>query len=142
MAGRAGLHDLFEARLALDVEAVRLAALRRTSGTIAELRALPAARGEFDGGDKRAFIERDLAFHEAVIATSRNGAMISIYEFFSASIAQTIEATLSEDLPEPDIRAHAAIIDAIEIGEPETADAAVRRFMAPVLSTLDRLLIS
>lgn len=142
MAGRAGLRDLFEARLALDVEAARLAALRQTSGTITELRALLNARGEFDGSDKSAFIERDLAFHKAVIAASRNGAMMSIYEFFSASIAQTIEATLGEDLPEPDIHAHAAIIDAIATGEPETADAAVRRFMGPVISTLDRLLMS
>lgn len=142
MAGRAGLRDLFEARLALDVEAARLAALRQTPATIAELRALLTARGEFDGSHKTAFIERDLAFHKAVIAASRNGAMISIYEFFSASIAQTIEATLGEDLPEPDIHAHAAIIDAIATGDPDTADAAVRRFMAPVISTLDRLLMS
>jgi DNA-binding FadR family transcriptional regulator len=68
--------------------------------------------------------------------------MIAIYEFFSASIAQTIEATLGENLPEPDIRAHADIIDAIETGVPEKADAAVRRFMAPVISALDRLLMS
>lgn len=142
MAGRAGLRDLFEARLALDVEAARLAALRRTPEAIAELRALLTARGDYDGGEKSAFVERDLAFHKAIIAAAQNGAMIAIYEFFSASIAQTIEATLGENLPEPDIRAHADIIDAIETGVPEKADAAVRRFMAPVISALDRLLMS
>jgi DNA-binding FadR family transcriptional regulator len=142
MACRAGLRDQFEARLALDVEAARLACLRRTPAMIAELRALLAARGEFDGGDRAAFVARDLAFHRAVVAASHNAAMMSIYEFFSASIAQTIDATLGEDLPEPDIQAHAAIVNAIETGEPERADAAVRSFMAPVIRTLDRLLAS
>jgi DNA-binding FadR family transcriptional regulator len=142
MARRAGLRDQFEARLALDVEAARLAALRHTPAAIAELRTLLAARGNYDGGDKAAFIARDLAFHKAVIAASRNRAMMEIYEFFSASIAQTIEATLGEDLPEPDLEAHAAIIDAIETGDPEVAGSTVRRFLAPVIATLDRLLMS
>lgn len=142
MARRAGLRDQFEARLALDVEAARLAALRQTPEVISQLRALLKSRGNYDGGDKIAFIERDLAFHKAVIAASQNRAMIEIYEFFSVSIAETIEATLGEDLPEPDMQAHVAIVDAIETGDPEVAGSAVRRFMAPVVATLDRLLMS
>ena len=68
--------------------------------------------------------------------------MIEIYEFFSLSIAETIAATLGESIPEPDMQAHIAIVDAIEAGDPEAADSAVRRFMAPVVATLDRLLMS
>ena len=142
MARRAGLRDQFEARCALDVEAARLAALRQTPETIAGLRALLASRGNHDDGDTAAFIERDLAFHKAVIAASQNRAMIEIYDFFSASIAETIEATLDRSIPEPDMQAHAAIVDAIETGDPEKADAAVRRFMAPILAALDRMLLS
>ncbi|KAA1180221.1 FadR family transcriptional regulator [Rhizobium tropici] len=142
MARRAGLRDQFEARLALEVEAARLAALRHTPETVSQLRALLVARGNYAGGDRVAFIERDLAFHKAVVAVSQNRAMIEIYEFFSLSIAETIEATLGEDIPEPDMQAHIAIVDAIETGNPEAADAAVRRFMAPVVGTLDRLLMS
>lgn len=142
MARRASLRDLFEARCALDVEAARLAAIRHTPQTLTALRALLIARGNFIGGDKAAFIERDLAFHKAVIAASGNRAMIEIYDFFSASIAETIEATLGEDIPEPDMQAHAAIIDAIATGDAEKADAAVRRFMAPVITALDRMIHS
>ncbi|QFY62157.1 FadR family transcriptional regulator [Rhizobium grahamii] len=142
MARRASLRDQFEARCALDVEAARLAALRQTPAIIAELRRLLERRGNFDGGDKAAFIARDLAFHKAVIAASGNRAMIDIYDFFAASIAETIEATLGADIPEPDMQAHADIIDAIETGEPAKADAAVRRFMAPILSALDRKILS
>jgi DNA-binding FadR family transcriptional regulator len=142
MARRAGLRDQFEARLALDAQAARLAALRQTPAAIARLRALLAERGNYEGGDKTVFIARDLAFHQAVIAASGNSVLIGMFDFFSTLIAETIEATLGEDLPEPDMAAHAAIVDAIESGDPDAADAAVRRFMAPVLSALDRLLMS
>ncbi|KQV10450.1 GntR family transcriptional regulator [Rhizobium sp. Root1203] len=142
MARRAGLRDLFEARCALDVEAARLAAVRQTPATLATLRTLLEQRGNFEGGDKAAFIKRDLAFHQAVIAASGNRAMVEIYDFFSASITETIEATLGADIPEPDMQAHADIIEAIATGDPEQADAAVRRFMAPVINTLDRMILS
>ncbi len=142
MARRSSLRDQFEARCALDVEAARLASLRQTPEIIAGLRALLEKRGNYAGGDKAAFIRRDLAFHQAVIAASQNRAMIEIYDFFSASIAETIEATLGQDVPEPDMQAHAHIVDAIETGDPERADAAVRRFMAPVIAALDRMLLS
>ena len=142
MARRASLRDQFEARVALDAEAARLAALRQTPAVIAGLRALLAERGNYDGSDKAAFIARDLAFHQAVIAAAQNTVLAGMYDFFSTLIAETIEATLGQDLPEPDMAAHAAIVDAIETGDPQAADAAVRRFMAPVLSALDRLLLS
>lgn len=142
IARGAGLRDQFEARCALDKEAARLAALRRTPAVIARLRSLLAERGNYQGGDRAAFIGRDLAFHQAVIAASQNKVLVGMYDFFSTLIAETIEATLGEDLPEPDMEAHAAIVDAIETGDPEKAEAAVRRFMAPVLSALDRLLTS
>ncbi|MGZ9720472.1 FadR/GntR family transcriptional regulator [Rhizobium miluonense] len=142
VARRAGLRDQFEARLALEVEAARLTALRHTPEVISQLRALLAARGNYTGEDKAGFIKRDLAFHKAVVAASRNLALVEIYDFFSMSIAETIEATLGEEVPEPDMPAHVAVVDAIASGNPDAADAAVRRFMAPVIATLDRLLMS
>lgn len=142
MARRSSLRDRFEARCALDVEGARLAALRHTPAMIAELRGLLAARGTHQGRQDTDFIARDLAFHRAVIAASGNAAMVDIYAFFSASIQETIEATIGNDVPEPDAQAHADIVDAIETGDPDRADAAVRRFMAPVLAALDRSLFS
>ncbi len=139
MARRASLRDQFEARCALDVEAARLAAIRRTPAIIGELRRLLAERGNYEGGDNSAFIVRDLAFHKAVVAASGNRAMVEIYEFFSVSIAETIQATLRAEVPEPDMQAHADIVDAIESGDADKAAGAVRRFMAPIFSTLDRL---
>ncbi|WP_417708930.1 FadR/GntR family transcriptional regulator [Roseibium aggregatum] len=140
MARRATLRDQFEARLALDAEAARLAAHRQTPTVITELRRLLAERGNYDGQDKACFVDRDFAFHRAVVAASQNSVLVNMYEFFSGLIGETIEATLGKDLQEPDMAAHAAIVDAIETGDPEKAEAAVRRFMAPVLRDLERLL--
>ncbi|MCM2475067.1 FadR family transcriptional regulator [Rhizobium sp. CG5] len=140
-ARQASLRDRLEARCALDVEAARLAALRQTPAMIARLRALLDQRGNSDAdADKAGFIARDIAFHKAVIAASGNRAMVEIYDFFSASIMQTIEATTGGGLPEPDMAAHIAIVDAIATGDPQIADTAVRAFMAPVLDHLDRML--
>ena len=72
MARRASLRDQFEARCALDVEAARLAAVRKSPETIAGLRTLLARRGNYEGGDQAAFIERDLAFHKAVTDAANN----------------------------------------------------------------------
>ena len=72
-----------------------------------------------------------------MIAASGNPALIELFDFFSTSIAETIQATTGGELPEPDMAAHVAIVDAIETGEPDRADAAVRRFMAPVFAFLD-----
>jgi DNA-binding FadR family transcriptional regulator len=142
LARRASLRDRFEARCALDVEGARLAALRQTPAVIAELRRLLDARGKHAGNPDPEFVARDLAFHKAVIAASGNSAMMDIYAFFTASIQETIEATIGDEVPEPDHWAHASIVDAIETGDPDRADAAVRRFMAPVIAALDRSLFS
>ncbi|WP_337268169.1 FadR/GntR family transcriptional regulator [Oryzifoliimicrobium ureilyticus] len=141
-ARRASLRDRFEARCALDVEGARLAALRARPGVIKRLRVLLDARGEYDGMDKKGFVERDFAFHKAVIEASENRAMAEIYDFFSNSIAETIEATIGQEVPEPDMAAHRAIVDAIETGDPQKAEAAVRQFMAPVFAALDRKTMS
>lgn len=137
---RAGLRDQWEARAALDVEAARLAALRRTPADLARMGELLAARGTVADGGSEAFIGRDIAFHKSIVAASGNRAMMEIYDFFTAAIAETIHATIGSELPEPDHQAHAAILHAIAASDPEGAVSAVRAFMAPVLLELERLL--
>ncbi|WP_296741766.1 FadR/GntR family transcriptional regulator [Mesorhizobium sp.] len=137
---RTGLRDQWEARAALDLEAARLAAIRRTPADLDRMRQLLAERGTVGDGGGEAFIRRDLAFHKSVVAASGNKAMMELYDFFTAAITETIQATLGGDLPEPDQQAHAAIVNAIAASDPERAVAAVRAFMAPVLAQLGRLL--
>jgi DNA-binding FadR family transcriptional regulator len=139
---RTGLRDQVETRCALEVEAARLAALRHTPAIIAGLRQLLAARGESDTANHDRYVERDLAFHKAVVAASGNRAFVEVYEFFSASIQEVIKATVTGELPEPDMAAHVSIVDAIASGDPDMAASTTRAFMAPILIELDRLLAS
>ncbi|MGF6176107.1 FadR/GntR family transcriptional regulator [Ensifer sp. 4252] len=137
---RAGLRDQWEARAALDVEAARLAAIRHTPADLERMTRLLKARGSVADGGYEAFGHRDIAFHKAIVEASGNRAIVELYDFFTASILETIQSTLKGDVPEPDDAAHAAIVTAIATGDPDRAAASVRAFMAPVLRELDRLL--
>lgn len=136
------LRDRFETRVLLEAEAARLAAQRATPETIARLETLLEQRMRHAGLDRATFVARDFAFHEAIVAASGNGALIEIYAFFSASIRESIEASLDGLLPEPDHAAHRRIVEAIASRDPENAGATVRRFMAPLIEELERLLAS
>ena len=61
---------------------------------------------------------------------------------FSASIQEVIKATVTGELPEPDMAAHLSIVDAIASGDPDLAASTTRAFMAPILDEIDRLLAS
>ncbi|GGC62258.1 FadR/GntR family transcriptional regulator [Undibacterium terreum] len=142
-AKRASIRDQFEVRSALEVQAARLAATRHDKQGLARLQALVDARGSFDDSDdaaKAAFIARDLDFHMGLIALSGNVALAEIYQFFSASVRETIASTIKNELPEPDQAAHQRIVDAVASGNPDQAAAAMHAFMAPILNELDRLL--
>ncbi|ATA56320.1 FadR/GntR family transcriptional regulator [Variovorax boronicumulans] len=133
----ASLRDQFEVRRALEVEAARLAAVRHTAKDLRRLNALLDKRGQpdlVDGG--AAFIERDLAFHLAIVDVSGNLALVETCRFITGYIKETIASTLSASLPEPDEAAHRAIVEGIASRDPERAAAAVRELMAPTLNAL------
>jgi DNA-binding FadR family transcriptional regulator len=134
---RASLRDQFEVRRALEVEAARLAALRHTAKDLRRLQTLLDKRGLPDASDAgAAFIERDLAFHLAIVDISGNLALVETCRFVSGYIKETIVGTMGTSLPEPNEAAHRAIVEAIASRDPDRAAAAVRDFMAPMLNML------
>jgi len=138
---RANLRDQVETRCALEVEATRLAALRHTPQDIESLFSLLEQRGRsHDGASRSDFIERDFAFHSAVVRASHNHALAETYLFFSTSVREVIEATVDNEIPEPDFDAHQGIVRAIQSGDPDLAATTARRFMAPLLAELNRSL--
>ncbi|QRF59175.1 FadR/GntR family transcriptional regulator [Variovorax paradoxus] len=133
----ASLLDQFEVRCALEVQAARLAALRHTPEDLRQLHVLLDARGTPAPGDGgAAFIERDLAFHLAIVDIAGNLALAETVRFIGGYIKDTIASTMGTLLPEPDDAAHRAIVEAIASRDPERADAAVRAFMTPMIATL------
>ncbi len=134
---RASLRDQFEVRRALEVEAARLAAVRHTAKDLRNLRALLAKRGVPDARDGgAAFVERDLAFHLAIVDISGNLALAETCRFIGGYIKETIASTMDTALPEPDAAAHAAIVDAIASRDPDRAAEAVRSFLSPMIDAL------
>jgi DNA-binding FadR family transcriptional regulator len=135
---RATLRDQVETRCALEAAAARLAALRHTPADLRRLEELVQARGEYrDGEAEPGFAARDFAFHSEFVRASHNQALIETYLFFATSVQEIIQATVEQRIPEPGQQAHEDLVHGIASGDPDRAEAAVRRFMAPILDALE-----
>ncbi|WP_406297590.1 FadR family transcriptional regulator [Embleya sp. NBC_00888] len=154
----ADLRDIFEMRRALDVEAARLAAQRRDAADLDRIRAALSRRGAADGsadtpephdfdrgdvaeGELDDLVEQDVAFHTAIAIASHNSAMVSTYRWFSDSLWRSIRTVVGDGtLPDASHALHVALADAIEAGDPDAAERAVRRILEPAVIALDALL--
>jgi DNA-binding FadR family transcriptional regulator len=135
--GLASLKERLEVRCMLESEAARQAAPRCTPQHAAELSALLDVRDAAPASD---FVELDLAFHRRLVALSGNSALEALYEWFSASVAETIAATRKPWMPEPDRPAHDAIVSALAARDAPAAVEAVQVMIAPLLERLSRAL--
>ncbi|WP_448950018.1 FadR/GntR family transcriptional regulator [Labrys neptuniae] len=140
---RSSLRDHFQLRAMLETEAARLAAKARSQADVALLRRLLEERGEPAGAAGReAFVDADLAFHQAIAVISGNGALAELYRYFSAMARSNMLSALAEGdlpeggLPEPGLAAHRAIVDAIERRDEVAAAAAAQAVSAPLISAL------
>lgn len=114
--------EVIEVRRAFEVEAARLAALRRTPEDLAALDdALAAREAAWHGGRADEFVEADIALHTAVVAAAHNRMLAELYASVGtalrSSLAQTIGATMTPEHPID----HARLVDAIRAGDPEGA---------------------
>ena len=137
---RSSLREHFELRAMLETEAARLAAQHRTKADVALLRQLLKERGEQEQHESRnTFANADTSFHCAIARMSGNSALAELYRYFSHSVRQnTLSVLDDEDLPEPDLQAHKAIVDAIEDKDSDGAVAAVQAVVAPLIAVLIR----
>ncbi|MGW7001828.1 FadR/GntR family transcriptional regulator [Streptomyces sp. NPDC054933] len=139
---QANVRDVLELRIALETEAARLAAVRRTPDDLrrmrAGLRALhqhgPQPEGAIQADD-------DVDFHMAVVAAAHNTALSEVYGYFSSSVREALVASLGQDgMPRIDLDTHTALVDAIESGDPQTAESAARELLMSPLSAVEALL--
>nr|BFE84913.1 FadR/GntR family transcriptional regulator [Planobispora longispora] len=118
--------EILEVRRALEVEAARLAATRRTDEDIAAIEAALTEREKaWELGEPNAFVEADLAFHVAVVRATHNRVLVDLYEDFSAALRASITAAgtslNSSYIP------HDAIARAIAAGDASAAERAATR---------------
>ncbi|NYI05470.1 FadR/GntR family transcriptional regulator [Allostreptomyces psammosilenae] len=142
----AGVRNVLEIRFALEAEAARLAARRRTPDDIARMRAAldranavrPHADRERHGPvptDVEAeFVERDVDFHTAVVEAAHNPTLTELYRFFRPRVVEAIRDALG-DRRMPDVTAeqHDELLHAIDRGDEEAAGRAVRRMLCEPL---------
>ena len=129
--------EIFEVRRAVEIEAARLAALHRTDQDIALIdAALTGRERAWRGGDPIAFVDVDLAFHDAVAHATHNCMMIEIYMGFSCELRSNIKAA-GRRMRAPLIP-HDGIAQAIAAGDAVGAERAARACMEDIREALTR----
>jgi DNA-binding FadR family transcriptional regulator len=127
--------EILEVRRALEVEAARLAAGRRTEADVELIEAALARRERaWADRDSDAFVETDLAFHVAVVEATHNRVLIDLYNDFSAALRASIAAA---GIPlEKTYIPHDAIFHAIAAGDVPGAERAGHACMEHILIAL------
>jgi DNA-binding FadR family transcriptional regulator len=128
----AELIEILEVRRGLEVEAARLAAVRRTDADVAAIAEALRRRNAIHGtGDHDEFVEADLAFHTAVVEATHNRVLTELYRDFSEVLRAGIGAAETllghADVP------HGPIAAAIGAGDAEAAAAAALACLNEVL---------
>lgn len=111
--------DVFEVRRALETEAARLAAARRTEADIAALRAaLERCEKSWESGDVAAFAQADAEFHKVAVEASHNAVLIDIYAELGDAVRTGVATVAAESGRHVD---HTPIVAAIEAGDVDAA---------------------
>jgi DNA-binding FadR family transcriptional regulator len=120
----ARIADVIEVRRALEVEAARLAAQRRTPEDLAALDvALVAREAAWETGDAGAFVDADLVLHQAVVAAAHNQVLAELYHDFREALRESLTGTIGPELSPERHLDHAGLVDAIRAGDPDRAAA-------------------
>ncbi|RKN48317.1 FadR/GntR family transcriptional regulator [Micromonospora endolithica] len=124
--------EVVEVRRAFEVEAARLAALRRTPEDLAALDAALAAReAAWRGGRVAEFVEADVALHTAVVAAAHNPMLAELYASVGTALRSTVAHAMGDAL-EPDRYVdHSRLVEAIRAGEPQRAAIEAGAFLEP-----------
>lgn len=139
---RAAVSDVYEVRMLVEVQAARLAAMRRTDEDITAMRAALEGRRATASASDATFIDADIALHAAVVAAARNPVLTDLF----AEFAPVLREGLIDLLDLIDVRteetnhgdaAHAALVRAVEAKD---AEEAARVAQAELQDTLGRLL--
>jgi DNA-binding FadR family transcriptional regulator len=140
---RADIADVLEGRLAIETEAARLAANRRTPADLRALRSALAAREQAarEEADED-YVEADLVFHRAVVTAAHNAVLTELFDTFVPRIRRAMLDMLRLERPQGKHRAiadhvaHEAVVLAIRDREPELATMRARSHLSSIRDTV------
>ncbi len=125
--------DLFELRGILEVQAVGLAAARRSADDLASMRDAHAAMAAAPYGSI-AWLKADLGLHRAIAAATDNGYMVQFIGFVSERVRESILAAgnkhKSDEMAKATLSEHDRILAAVEAGDAALAQEAMRIHLA------------
>ncbi|MGK5737448.1 FadR/GntR family transcriptional regulator [Micromonospora sp. URMC 103] len=124
--------EVIEVRRAFEVEAARLAALRRTPEDLVALDdALTAREAAWRGGRAEEFVEADVALHMTVVAAAHNRMLADLYASVGTALRSSLTQVMGEGMaPEQHID-HSRMVDAIRAGDPDRAAREAGAFLEP-----------
>lgn len=116
--------EALEVRRALELEAVRLAALRRTDDDLAAIRQALTRREEaWAVGDVQTWVDADVRLHQFIVEAAHNTLLRDLYFDLGDAIRHAMQADFGEHLTEEAYIDHSRLVAAIADRD---ADAAVR----------------
>ncbi|MFO2465123.1 FadR family transcriptional regulator [Pseudomonas sp. 15FMM2] len=119
-----------ETRQILEVEAVGLAALRRTDEDLQALREALAKSAAHYHGELEAYICADLIFHRRLVEAAHNPALSELYHYFSSIVGAHLRQTLSaQPRRQAVFDLHGALLDAVEQQDAELAKTLSRQLI-------------
>ena len=131
----AQLAEVLEVRRALEVEAARLAALRRTDEDLEALDgALEAREAAWRTGSAAAFIEADVTLHVMVVVAAHNQVLADLYLDFGAALRASLAGHIGSELTEERYVDHSRLVDAIRAGDPAAAATEAGAYLEPLTS--------
>jgi GntR family transcriptional repressor for pyruvate dehydrogenase complex len=121
--------ELLEVRGGLEIQAATLAATRITPDELAKLHEyVGIMRDSFD--DMNAFIEADARFHLQIASSAGNVVLRDLLQTVRSLLRLWVERGLKTQQQASDAyREHVAVLEAIESGDPEAAEAAMTSHM-------------
>lgn len=131
----AEVRKVFEVQLGFDVQAARLAAVRRTESDLRRLRTLLTARDAATEPGK--FARADAAFHLGVVEAAGNEVLLECYRFFVGRLRSALLEIRSQDgYCESGAAPHGALLSALGDRDPSAAARAAADAVRPSLDAL------
>ncbi|MBC7562181.1 MAG: FadR family transcriptional regulator [Gemmatimonadaceae bacterium] len=125
---RAQLHEIYDVREALDLQAARLAAERRSEEDLVAMRELLDERAaSLAARDARRYADADVAFHQRIVAATQNEMLIDLYRVLGQSLvlSLTMHKRQSEFSDIDTTGEHEALLAAITVRDAAAATQAV-----------------
>ncbi|MBB6121266.1 FCD domain-containing protein [Nocardiopsis algeriensis] len=126
---RSRMRENLEVRRALEVEAARLAAMRRTEEDMAGIdRAMGLREKAWRENDMAAFVEADFTLHRTVVHATHNPLLTDLYDDIAQVVYESIAHTAygqGEGAERPSLTAdgvdHSKLVEAIRSADPAAA---------------------